>query len=188
MISRSLSSTFSTFSTRRTAILGGLSLMVFTCAFAQEPQTGAAPPVAPRTQPVPLVSGACPTVRRDGVLSLEWNPGFDPSWGVTGMKSFRLTFQGLREDGVNLNPASRLVVDSSVRGRMTAIGNGYFHLEARLPASTRPGIYRLVGAHSSAAVASDYTGEAPKATVSPVSESYCITVVLSSRAQSPPLP
>jgi hypothetical protein len=175
-------------SIRSKALIGGLSLLALVGAAAQAPQDVVAPPVTPQTQPVPLVSGACPTVRRDGALSLEWNPGFDPSWGVTGMKSFRLTFQGLREDGVNPNPASRLVVDSSVRGRMTAIGNGYFHLEARLPASTRPGIYRLVGAHSSAAVASDYTGEAPKATVSPVSESYCITVVLNSRAQSPPLP
>jgi hypothetical protein len=181
-------SLFSTFSTRRTAILGSLSLMIFACAFAQEPQTGAAPPAALRAQPVPLVSGACPAMRQDGVLSLEWNPGFDPSWGVTGMKSFRLIFQSLREDGVNLNPGSRLIVGSGARGRTTAIGNGYFHLEARLPPSARPGVYRLVGAHSSAAVAPDYTGEAPRATVSPVGESYCITVVLSSRAQAPPLP
>jgi hypothetical protein len=39
------------------------------------------------------------------------------------MKSFRLIFHHLREDGVNLNPASRLVLDSGPRGRMTAIGN-----------------------------------------------------------------
>jgi hypothetical protein len=55
------------------------------------------------------------------------------------MKSFRLIFHHLREDGVNLNPASRLVPDSGFRGRTTAIGNGYFHIEAHLPSSTHLG-------------------------------------------------
>ena len=102
--------------------------------------------------------------------------------------AFRLIFQSLREDGVNLNPASRLVLDSWPRGRMVAVGNGYFRVEVRLPIATRPGVYRLVGALSSAAVAADYTGEAPKATVSPVGESYCMTVVAGARAQATPLP
>ncbi len=116
-------------STRTKAILGSLSLMAFACAFAQASQTEVASPAVPRAQPVPLVSGACPAVRQGGVISFDWNPGFDPSWGVTGMRSFRLIFQHLREDGVNLNPASRLVLDSVPGGRMTAIGNGYFHIE-----------------------------------------------------------
>jgi hypothetical protein len=93
------------------------------------------------------------------------------------MRSFRLIFQGLREDGVNLNPASRLLLDSGPRGRMTAVGNGYFHIEARLPSSTHPGTYHLVGAHSSPDLLPDHQGEAPKMTVSPASESFCVTVV-----------
>jgi hypothetical protein len=137
---------------------------------------------------VPLVSGACPAVRQDGVLSFDWNPGFDPSWGVTGMRSFRLIFQHLREDGVNLNPESRLVLDSGPRGRMTAIGNGYFHIEARLPPSTHLGAYHLVAAHSSPELLSDYQGDVPKMTVSPASEYFCITVVPARRASSSPGP
>jgi hypothetical protein len=127
-------------------------------------------------------------VRQDGVLSFDWNPGFDPSWVVTGMKSFRLIFQHLREDGVNLNTASRLVLDSGPRGRMTAIGNGYFHIEARLPSSTHPGVYQLVDAHSSPELLPEYQGEAPKMTVSPVREHFCITVAPAPRpaSSSPP--
>ena len=175
-------------SNRTKAILGSLSLMAFACAFAQASQTEVASPAVPRAQPVPLVSGACPAVRQGGVISFDWNPGFDPSWGVTGMRSFRLIFQHLREDGVNLNPASRLALDSGPRGRMTAIGNGYFRIEARLPPSTHLGAYHLVDAHSSPELLPDYQGEAPKMTVSPVREHFCITVVPASppSSSSPP--
>jgi hypothetical protein len=163
-------------STRTKAILGSLSLVAFACASAQA-QTAVASPAVPRAQPVPLVSGACPAVRQGGVISLDWNPGFDPSSAVTGMKSFRLIFQHLQQDGVNLNPASRLLLDSGPRGKITASGNGFFHIEARLPPSTHLGTYHLVQAHSSPALLPDYQGEAPKMTVSPASESFCITVV-----------
>jgi hypothetical protein len=175
-------------STRTKAILGSLNLVAFACALAQAPQTEVASPAVPRAQPVPMVSGACPAVRQGGVLSFDWNPGFDPSWGVTGMRSFRLIFQHLREDDVSLNPASRLVLDSGPRGRMTAIGNGYFHIEARLPSSTHLGAYHLVGAVSSPDLLPDYQGEAPKMTVSPAREHFCITVVPASRpsSSSPP--
>jgi hypothetical protein len=175
-------------SARRRAILGSLSLVAFACASAQAPQTEVASPTVPRAQPVPLVSGACPAVRQGGVISLDWNPGFDPSLAVTGLKSFRLIFHHLREDGVNLNPASRLVLDSGPRGKITASGNGYFHIEARLPSSTHLGIYHLVAAHSSPELLPDYQGEAPKMTVSPVRESFCVAVVPASRpsSSSPP--
>jgi hypothetical protein len=175
-------------STRTKAILGSLSLMAFTCALAQAQQTEVASPAVPHAQPVPLVSGACPAVRQGGVLSFDWNPGFDPSSGVTGMKSFRLIFHHLREDGVNLNPASRLVLDSGPRGRMTTIGNGYFHIEVRLPSSTHLGTYHLVDAHSSPELLPDYQGEAPRMTVSPAREYFCITVVPAPRpaSSSPP--
>jgi hypothetical protein len=175
-------------STRTKALIGSLGLLVFTCAMAQAPQTEVASPAIWRAQPVPLVSGVCPAVPQGGVISFDWNPGFGPSSGVTGMKSFRLIFHHLREDGVNLNPASRLVLDSGPRGRMTDIGNGYFHIEARLPSSTHLGTYHLVEAHSSPDLLPDYQGEAPKMTVSPASESFCVAVVPASRpsSSSPP--
>jgi hypothetical protein len=170
-------------SIRAKALLGSLSLMAFACALAQAPQ----PEVSARAvPPVPLVSGACPVVSRGGTITLDWNPDFDPSWAGTGMKSFRLIFQQLEQDGVTLNPASRLVLGSGTRGRMTDIGNGYFHLEARLPPTTHPGTYHLVGAFSSPQLFPDYQGEAPTITVSPVSEFYCITVVPRSQTPSPP--
>jgi hypothetical protein len=173
-------------SIRSKALIGGLSLLAFVCAPAQTPQDAAASPAAPLVKPVPLVSGACPSVRQGGVISLDWNPGFDPSWAVTGLKFTRLVFQQLREDGVTPNPASRLVLDTGHRGTMTAIGNGYFHIESRLSPMTHPGTYHLVGAAGSPELLPDYQGDAPKMTVSPVSEFYCITVVPRSKAPSPP--
>jgi hypothetical protein len=167
-------------------ILGGLSLMAFACALAQEPQTEVAQPAVPRVPPVPLVSGACPVLRSGSVIAFDWNPGFDPSWGVTGMRSFRLVFQLLGADGVHLNPASRLLLYSGSGGRITAIGNGYFHIEERVPPFTHQGTYHLVDAHSSAQLVPDYQGEAPKMTVSPVREYYCITVLPASRLSSSP--
>ena len=182
MIHRSLSST------RTKAIIGSLSFVAFAYASAQTPQTEVASPAVSLAQPVPLVSGACPAVRQGGVITFDWSPGFDPSWGVTGMKSFRLIFQHLREDGVNLNPASRLVLDSGSRGRITAIGNGYFHIEARLLSSTHLGTFHLVEAHSSPELSPDYQGEAPEMTVSPVRESFCVAVIPAFRpsSSSPP--
>jgi hypothetical protein len=169
-------------SIRTKALIGGLSLLAFGCAPALPPQGSAASPA------VPLVSGACPSVPQGGVISLDWNPGFDPSYPVTGLKSTRLVFQQLREDGVTLSlgPSSRLVLFSGPGGRITDIGNGYFHIESRLSPITRPGIYHLVGAAGSPALLPDYQGEAPKMTVSPVRESYCITIVPRSQTQSPP--
>jgi hypothetical protein len=173
-------------SIRTMALIGGLSLLAFVCASAQAPQDSAAVPAASPLQPVPLVSGACPSVPQGGVISLDWNPGFDPSYPVTGLKFTRLVFQYLREDGVTLNPASRLVLDTGHRGMMTAIGNGYFHIESRLSPMTRPGTYHLVRAQSSPQLLPDYQGDAPQMTVSPVRESYCITVVPRAQTQSPP--
>jgi hypothetical protein len=174
-----------TFSTATKTIIGSLSLMAFACALAQAPQAAVVSPAAPLSQPVSLVSGTCPSVRQGGVISLDWNPVFAPSSAATGLKSFRMIFQHLQEDGVNLNPASRLVLDGGPAGRMTAIGNGYFHIEAHLPSSTHPGTYHLVKAHSSPDLPDDQ-GEAPMMTVSPVRESFCITVVPALRASSSP--
>lgn len=178
MIHRSLSSI------RTKAILGSLSVMAFASALAQAPQTEVSAPAVPRVPPVPLVSGACPAVSQGGTIAFDWNPDFDPSWGVTGMRSFRLIFQQLKEDGVTLNPASRLLLDSGPRGRMTDIGNGYFHIEARVPPFAHRGTYHLVAAHSAPELVADYQGDAPKMTVSPVRESFCVTVVPTSRPSS----
>jgi hypothetical protein len=175
-------------SIRTKAFIGGLCLLAFVCASAQSSQNAVASPAVPFAQPVPLVSGACPVVRQGGVISLDWNPGFDPSSAVTGLKFFRLVFHQVREDGVNLNPSFRLVLDSGRSGRMTDDGNGYFHLEARLPPMTHPGTYHLVGTVGSPQLLPDYQGEAPKMTVSPVREHFCITVVSAPRppSSSPP--
>jgi hypothetical protein len=182
VVHRSLSSI------RTKVLLGSLSVMAFACAPAQAPQTDVSAPAVPRVSQVPLVSGACPAVSQGGTIAFDWNPGFDPSWGVTGMKSFRLIFQGLREDGVTLNPASRLPLDSFPRGRITAIGNGYFHIEAQVPPFAHRGTYHLVAAHSAPKLVPDYQGDVPQMTVSPVSESFCVTVVPASRlsSSSPP--
>jgi hypothetical protein len=169
-------------SIRAKIILGSLSGMAFACAFAQAPQSE----ISPRVPPVPLVSGACPAASPGGTIAFDWNPGFEPSWGVTGMRSYRLIFQGLREDGITLNPTSRLPLDSGPRGRITAIGNGYFHLEARVPPFSHRGTYHLVAAHSAPELLPDYQGDAPEMTVSPVREYYCITVLPASRLSSSP--
>jgi hypothetical protein len=160
--------------------------MAFACSLAQTPQTEVASPTVSRPQPVALVLGACPAIPQGGAIAFDWNPGFDPSWGVTGMRSFRLIFQGLREDGVNPNPTSRLRLDNAPRGRITPIGNGYFHIEARLPPFTRSGTYHLVDARTSAELLPDYQRDAPKMTVSPVREYYCIAVLPASRPSSSP--
>ena len=160
--------------------------MAFACALAQAPQSELLAPAARRMPPVPLVTGACSTVSQGDTIAFDWNPGFAPAWGVTGMRSFRLIFQGLREDGVSLNPASRLLLDSGPRGRFTAIGNGYFHIEARLPTLAHRGTYHLVAARSAPELVPDYQGDAPEMTVSPVREYYCITVLPASRLSSSP--
>lgn len=155
--------------------------MTFAGALAQTPQTEISAPVVPRVTPVALVSGACPAVSPGGTIAFDWNPGFDPSGGVTGMTSFQLIFQALREDRVTLNPASRLLLNSGPRGKATTIGNGYFHIEARVSPFAHKGTYHLIAAHSAPELAPDYQGDVPEMTVSPVRESYCITILPLSR-------
>ena len=165
-------------------IASSLSLLTMACALAQVPRPDAASSPTALAQPVPLVSGSCASVRPGAAISLEWNPTFEPFWAVTGLKSFRLIFHSLLADGVTPNPVSRLIVDSNPGGKATALGDGSFRIEARLPLASHPGTYHLVAAHSSPQILPDYQGEAPEMTVSPVSEDLCITVAPSTQAAS----
>ena len=176
------------FSIRTKTIAGSLSLLTMACALAQAQQPDAASSSTPLAQAVPLVSGSCTSVRQHGVLSLEWNPAFETSWAVTGLRSFRLIFQSFLADGITPNPVSRVIVDSTPGGKATALRDGSFHIEARLPSSTRPGTYHLVAAHSAPQLIPNYQGDDPKMTVSPVGENFCITVVAGPQAISASAP
>jgi hypothetical protein len=168
-------------STRIRASAVGTTLLVLACSLAQTARGQAA--ASNLVQPVPLLSGACPVVRTNGAISLDWNPGFDHPGAVTGLKSFRLLFHPLREDGVNPNTASSILIDSGPGRKATLVDNGYFHIVARLPPSARPGVYQLAEAHYTPRLIQDYQGEEPTMTASPVGEHLCITVVRDSRSE-----
>ena len=68
------------------------------------------------------------------------------------------------------------------------IGNGYFHIDLRIPSGSLPGQYKLIDAVSYAKTIPDYQGPGLPMTNSPVRERYCITVVPAPQSEPPPSP
>jgi hypothetical protein len=175
----------STFSTRTGVVVGCITLLTFSSGFAQTPQAEA-PPKAVFAKVVPLVSGACPTVHNGEAISLDWNPGFDPSSAVSGLATFKLIF-GLQSDaGVNARVRSGLSMGGrDVALNISASGNGYFHIEVPVPRRVSPGVYQLINAEATPQTVSNYQGDRPKMTVTPVREHFCITVIATAQSSSP---
>lgn len=160
-----------TISAHTKTLLGTLSLLAVACAFSQTPQQA-------QSRTVPLVSDTCPSVHIGDLVSLDWNPVFDPIWPVTGLRGFGLTFDGVAEDGVSLKRPELFLGTKHTPVSISPLGNGYFHLEFTVNQRSIPlGIYRLVRANAFADVVPDYTEQPPQMTNSPVGERYCITVV-----------
>jgi len=165
--------------TRKIAALVGLSLISMVCAFAQSPQTsGTQPPFAAQPRTIPLVSDACPAVRRGDKVSLDWNPGFEHPGMVEGLRVFNLRFGRVAANGVTVQllPAIRLGGLGSALP-INPIGNGYFHIELSIPAGTTPGEYHLIDATADAKPLPEYQGPSLPMTNSPVRERFCITIV-----------
>jgi len=124
-----------------------------------------------------MVSGQCPAVHAGDWISLDWNPAFDSTAAVTGVKNVALTFVGTLEDGVTVNPRHTLFLPRSADHKISPLGNGYVHIESPLPVTLDPGVYHLVEAYANPELRPDYKGETPKPTVSPAREHLCITVL-----------
>lgn len=168
-----------TISTQAKTFLGVLSLLAVVCASSQTPR-----PAQSRT--VPLVSDTCPTVHLGDRISLDWNPIFDPTGPVTGLRGFGLTFAGVAEDGVNLKRQELFLGGRHTPVSISPLANGYFHLEFLVNMrSIQPGTYRLVRANAIADVVPDYTEQPPQMTNSPADERYCIIVAGSPASPSP---
>jgi hypothetical protein len=151
------------------ALLSGVALLGLAAASCQAQATA-----------VPLVSDACPNVSVGQSISLDWNPVFDPSWPVTGLRGFDLTFSPVAEDGVGLRRMGLRLGAHHTAANISPLGNGFFHIEVKLTGSRIPlGKYRLVSAHAAPELDSDFKGQLPEMTRSPVEERYCITVIRS---------
>ena len=169
--------------TRTIAALGGLSLLSMACALAQA--GGRYPLSAAQPHTVPLLSDACPAVRSGDKISLDWNPGFEHPGMVEGLRVINLRFGRISANGVTVQqlPAIRLGGLGAALP-VTSIGNGYFHIELRIPAGAAPGEYHLIDATADAKTLPEYQGPSLPMTNSPVRERFCITIVPS--AAPPP--
>lgn len=176
--------TASSMNTRAT--IGGIGLLALSCALAQSQQVQSVKPATTPTHAIPLVSGACPAVNTGESVSLDWNPGFDPSWEVAGLRVVSLRFQMIADNGVSTTPSRISMLLRSSEERISASGNGYFHITIPIPPRTIAGVYHLIDAHATPRVSQEYQGPPPQMTVSPVRESYCVTVAPRARTQSPP--
>jgi hypothetical protein len=158
-------------STRAKIFLGALGLLAGACASAQAP-------LQSQSRVVPLGSDTCPTAHIGDRVSFDWNPIFDPIGPVTGLHDVSLMFSGVADDGVSPRRQELHLGGRNAAASVTPLANGFFHVEATLsPRSIQPGIYRLTRVNANAEVASDYAGEPPQMTRSPVEERYCITVI-----------
>lgn len=157
-------------------ILGILCFSAVACAGSSAQQASARRAATAST--IALVSDTCPIVRGGDAVSLDWNPGFDPSWAVAGVRWVRLRFGSLQEDGVTVRERPGVVIGGRMSPQtISAPVNGYFHLELTIDRRIPPGVYHLVEATAMAQTVPAYQGASPRVTVSPVSQRYCITVV-----------
>jgi len=181
---------------RTKAVLGCMNLLAFACSLAQLPATvpetfqASSPtplllaPLSVKT--VPLVSDLCPAVGPGDRVTLDWNPGFDRTWAVTGLRHFTLRFAALDQYGLHLLPGHSLAVTTlHVPHGATAIYNGYYHLEMAVPPNAHPGTYRLTRADAVARTVPEYAGLPLQMTNSPADRRFCITVLRSPPAPSP---
>lgn len=175
-------------STNSRATLGGIGLLALCCVLAQSQQVQSVKQATTPAHAVPLLSGACPTVGAGESVSLEWNPGFDPSRAVAGLRGVSLRFQVAAEDPVPTTASLRSMLLRSSEERTASNGNGYFHITVPIPPRTMPGVYHLIDAHATPRVLEEYHGQTPQMTISPVRELYCITVIRPPAPTSPPSP
>lgn len=166
--------------TRTKVTLASLMLAVLGCVLPSPQLTG-------QSRTVPLVSDTCPEVHFGDSVSLDFNPLFDPEWPVTSLSSLGLTFVKLAGDDVHLTRSELPIGGHLSRVRTSTLGNGFFHVELRVPARRfiSFGTYRLVGASAVAQVTPEFRGTPPQMTRSPVEERYCITIVPSQDSQAP---
>jgi hypothetical protein len=164
------------------AIFIGLPLLVL--GQAPQAETNASVPQTTLSRAVPLVSDTCPVVHAGDSLTLEWNPGFEQPWAVTGVNSITLGFAPLENNDapVHLRSVFELQGKSVAVNDLTST-NGYFHLEISVSRKIPPGVYRLVNARVRVKVLPNYDGPSPVMTVSPARDRFCITVV---RSSTPP--
>ena len=144
-------------------------------ALAVEPPQQATPP-SPHV--IPLEIATCAVIARGGIISLDWNPGFDYPSAVAGIDQFSLIFTSVGPDGsTSLHPGApgmhlaRLV-------SATPEPNGFYHFEFRLLAP--PGNFRVVGAAIKPRLVPGSDGPTPQMTNSPARDRLCVTV------ESPP--
>jgi len=157
-----------------------LCLLGFLFAAAQVPGTEMTVQAAAEKQEhvvVPMVSGQCPAVHAGDWISLDWNPAFDSTWAVTGVKNVSLSFVGTFPDGVTPNPRIMFALGRGENHRIVPLGNGYYRIESPLSTIVDPGVYQLVDAYANPELLPDYKGEIPRPTVFPTSEHLCITVL-----------
>lgn len=151
----------------------GLSLIcINVAAQAVQPDTSSA---ASAGRIVPLVSDICSVVRAGDKVSLDWNPGFEHSGSVIGLRSFTLIFDTAGGAFSHASPRGYQAGPWGSVPNATPIGNGFYHVVVALPRMA-PGTYQLVNARASAQMIQSYNGPPSQMTVSPVRERYCITV------------
>jgi hypothetical protein len=137
---------------------------------------------------VALVSDACPAVQRGGRIALDWNPNFDPEGAVSGLRHFELIFRPLDQDGVSSSEPGRsfFATTKGTPGAISALGNGFYHIELTVPLKASFGVFRLVGAGAGAQLYPEYKDllPLPLMTDSPVRTRLCVTVVPAQQSQS----
>ena len=137
---------------------------------------------------VALVSDACPAVQRGGRIALDWNPNFDQEGTVSGLRHFELIFRPLDQDGVNfMEPGRKLFASTTgTPGAISALGNGFYHIELTVPRTASFGVFRLVGASAGAQLYPEYKDmlPLPLMTDSPTRTRLCVTIVPAQASQS----
>jgi len=161
-------------------LCGCLALIGWHVASAQMPAESSQT-VPPRVS-VSLASDACPVVHARQSISLDWNPGFEHLGAITGIRTFRLTFGALAENGLTVRKkAPQVLGGRDQQFTAAATQNGYFHFEVSVPRTLAPGEYHLIGAEAIATALPEYQGPAIQMTNSPVAARLCFTIETAKR-------
>jgi hypothetical protein len=157
---------------------------------------------APTKATVALTPGTCAQISSGDLVTLDWNPAFDPSSAVIGVVNFRLLFKGPSNDAgrmhgikpalvLELKPAMLLApgpeAGAAFPRKFAALAepNGYYHMRFQAYLASMPsGTYYLSGAEAVASTAPDYTGPAPRMTNDPTRSPFCVEIAGGRKKQS----
>jgi hypothetical protein len=149
---------------------------------AAQTRTGTPDAVTPVGEKA-LTAGVCADVTDGDILTFEWNPAFDNTSAVSGLREFALRFANASDFGVARRTQTGLLLSAVNRREgdlhpFKTLPNGFFQVTFHVHLKQgEAGEYHLVESWATANVEPEYKGKLPAMTNSPTNSPFCLNAI-----------